>query len=194
MRFKSRFESCPLGSQMVWVLDLTHDLILAVPLSVRQLVFAYPPRAVSSGCGFKGLAGRAVPLMEEDVVAAPSQCSRGRKRKAWEACESVTRETTKSLRQCGIDWLKSKQFVHHPLSSSSFLGLRRIATEPYGDCQFLAIIHSAQLPFSAQQLRHRIVQYLKPLSGWFSDRMENQFRGRCAAWCSHMAQPHIWGD
>ena len=29
--------------------------------------------------------------MEEDVVAAPSQCSRGRKRKAWEACESVTR-------------------------------------------------------------------------------------------------------
>ena len=43
------------------------------------------------------------------------------------------------------------------------LGLRRIATEPYGDCQFLAIIHSAQLPLSAQQLRHRIVQYLKPL-------------------------------
>ena len=85
-------------------------------------VFAYPPRAVSSGCGFKGLAGRAVPLMEEDVVAAPSQCSRGRKRKAWEACERVTRETTKSLRQCGIDWLKSKQFVHHPLSSSSHRG------------------------------------------------------------------------
>jgi len=75
-----------------------------------------------SGCGPKCLAGRAVPRMEEAVVAAPSQCSRGRKKKAWEACESVTRETTKSLRQCGVDWLKAKQFVHHPLSSSSDRG------------------------------------------------------------------------
>ena len=73
------------------------------------------------------------------------------------------------------------------------LGLRRVATDPFGDCQFLAVIHSAQLPLSAQQLRYRIVQYLKPLSGWFSDRMENQFRGRYAAWCSHMAQPGTWG-
>ena len=47
-----------------------------------------------SGCGPKCLAGRAAARMEEAVVAAPSQCSRGRKRKAWEACESVTRETT----------------------------------------------------------------------------------------------------
>ena len=68
-----------------------------------------------SGCGPTCLAGRAVPRMEEAVVAAPSQCSRGRKRKAWEACESVARETTKSLRQCG-------RFVHHPLSSSSDRG------------------------------------------------------------------------
>ena len=75
-----------------------------------------------SGCGPKCLAGRAVARMEEAVVAAPSQCSRGRKRKAWEACESVTRDATKSLQQCGVDWLKAKQFVHHPLSSSSDRG------------------------------------------------------------------------
>ena len=70
----------------------------------------------------KCLAGRAVPLLEEDVVAAPSQCLRGRERKAWEACEIDTRKTTKSLRRCGVDWLKAKEFVHHPLSSSSDRG------------------------------------------------------------------------
>ena len=51
-------------------------------------------------------------------MAAPFQCSRGRKKKVWEACEGVTRETTKS----GVDWLKANHFVHHPLSSSSDKG------------------------------------------------------------------------
>ena len=62
----------------------------------------------------KCLAGRAVPLMEENVVAPPSQCFRGRERKAWEACIIFTGQTTKSLRQCGVDWLKAKQFVCAP--------------------------------------------------------------------------------
>ena len=41
--------------------------------------------------------------MEEDVVAAPCQCSRSRKRNAWETWEIVARERTESLRQCGRD-------------------------------------------------------------------------------------------
>ena len=34
----------------------------------------------------------------------------------------LTRETTKSLRPCVVDWLKANQFVHHPLISSSDRG------------------------------------------------------------------------
>ncbi|CAL1161178.1 unnamed protein product [Cladocopium goreaui] len=74
------------------------------------------------------------------------------------------------------------------------LGLKRVPVAADGDCQFSAIVFSAQVPLTALQLRRSVVGYLRPLSACFGARMENQFRGRYGSYCSHMEQPGAWGD
>ena len=73
-------------------------------------------------------------------------------------------------------------------------GLRRIPVDPYGNCQFEALVHAAQVPLSPSQLRFAVVQYLRPLGALFGDRMESCFAGRYQAYCDNLLKDGVWGD
>jgi hypothetical protein len=72
--------------------------------------------------------------------------------------------------------------------------LRRVPVPPYGNCQFEAIKVTAQLPIGVSDLRMSIVQYLRPLSRFFAERMEGQFKGRYEAYCQNLEKDGTWGD
>ena len=77
---------------------------------------------------------------------------------------------------------------------SSLAGLRRIPVPGCGDCQFDAIIYSAELPMTAAALRAEIVNYLRPQGDRFRARLEERFNGRWPSYCEHMSRPRSWGD
>lgn len=49
------------------------------------------------------------------------------------------------------------------------LGRRRLDTVADGNCQFVAIAHTAQIPISSQMLRVEVCQYLLKMEDTISD-------------------------
>ena len=50
------------------------------------------------------------------------------------------------------------------------------------------------VPLSSMQLRHAVVDYLRPLGRMFGPRMDGRFAGRYQEYCDHMAPDGSWGD
>eukprot|EP00435_Cladocopium_sp_Y103_P027355 s1385_g6.t1 len=93
-------------------------------------------------------------------------------------------EAAKAKRQASIAALKP---------GLDALGLQRIDTEAYGDCQFLAVVFSAGLPVDPQDFRSQIVGYLKHCACHFEDKISSHFRS-VQQYLENMARPHTWGD
>jgi len=68
------------------------------------------------------------------------------------------------------------------------LGLRRVPVPAEGNCQFDALVYSADVPMSAMEMRSFVVQYLRPLARFFQDRTQGQFAGRYDSYCSNLAK------
>ena len=73
-------------------------------------------------------------------------------------------------------------------ASLRLLGLRRVPVPVEGNCQFDALVYSADVPMSAMEMRSFVVQYLRPLARFFQDRIQGQFAGRYDSYCSNLAK------
>ena len=68
------------------------------------------------------------------------------------------------------------------------LGLRRVPVPAEENCQFDALVYSADVPMSAMEMRSFVAQYLRPLARFFQDRIQGQFAGRYDSYCSNLAK------
>ena len=113
--------------------------------------------------------------------------------KTWEQCqldlalqmsEAENKELQDRMRE-------SYQLVDARLE---LMHLRRVPVAALGNCQFDALVYSAQVPMTSMELRCFIAQYLRPLARFFQERMEGQFKGRFESYCANLQKEGVWGD
>ena len=113
--------------------------------------------------------------------------------KTWEQCqvdlalqmsEAENKELQDRMRE-------SYQLVDARLE---LMHLRRVPVAALGNCQFDALVYSAQVLMTSMELRCFIAQYLRPLARFFQERMEGQFKGRFESYCANLQKEGVWGD
>ena len=73
------------------------------------------------------------------------------------------------------------------------LGLERVEVEPFGDCQFLAVLFSASVPLDCQEFRAQVCQYLKHCASQFETQISSRFKS-FDQYLECMMRPQAWGD
>ena len=73
-------------------------------------------------------------------------------------------------------------------------GRQRLVVQGDGNCQFAAVLASAQLDMTVGQLRERVVAYLAPLGQKFREKLEERFQGKWSLYLQHISKDGSWGD
>ena len=65
--------------------------------------------------------------------------------------------------------------------------------EPFGDCQFLAVLFSASVFLDCQEFKAQVCQYLKHCASQFETQISSRFKS-FDQYLECMMRPQAWGD
>lgn len=72
-------------------------------------------------------------------------------------------------------------------------GLQRLETPADGNCQFLSVLYTAEIPLDVNVFRAEVVGFLRSLPQRFEEKVSKHFRS-FDQYLEHMERPNSWGD
>lgn len=143
----------------------------------------------------------------QDAMPAVLPCSQRSKRMWWKAIQGPLRDALRRaadkqvmdevIRQSLETYTQGKRTLAEArlrvANRLRPLGLERVDTDPFGNCQFIAVCRSACLPYDHAVLRGRVCDYLAK----FADVFRSFFVGQFAVYEDYVANMRLdatWGD